>query len=84
MAACIISSNLSSIVIYLDLGYKITFFFSKNVRNDQKTSIILQKFKLFMILMVKNITAATRNQQGIETVAAAKQNMRTVLFIFFH
>ena len=66
MAACIISSNLSSIVIYLDLGYKITFFFSKNVRNDQKTSIILQKFKLFMILMVKNITAATRNQQSIE------------------
>lgn len=44
MAACIISSNLSSIVIYLDLGYKITSFFSKNVRNDQKTSIILQKF----------------------------------------
>ena len=34
--------------------------------------------------MVKNITAATRNQQGVEKVAAAIQNMRTVLFFFFH
>ena len=77
MAACIISSNLSSIVIYLDLGYKITFFFSKNVRNDQKTSIILQILNFLL-----KITAATRCQQGVETVAAAIQNMRTVLFIF--
>ena len=43
MAECIISSNLSSIVIYLDLGYKITFFFFKKRKKRPKNIYYITK-----------------------------------------